>query len=351
MKKTIYITLLVSIAATLSLKAQDIHFSQFNETPMLLNPAMCGTFDGDHRAVLNYRNQWASVANPYTTYAFSYDAGLMKKRGGTGYMGAGLTLFRDVAGDNNMGTTQANAYLSYHLMLNKNNMLTGGIQGGYSLRSMDQGNEQWGSQYDGASGFDPAMPSGETSTFQDFGYADFSGGLAWNYFSEEVYSTANNALKINVGASVNHINKPKMSFYNLKDESLFTKYTVHSSFWIGLKNTNTSILPTAVYWRQGSCQEISTGLMFRFRMKEASHYTGFIKESAFSVGGYYRFRDAIIPAFQLELGSWALGFSYDVNVSGLTTASNGRGGVEMFFRFLNPNPFKKNNRAFYTPSL
>ena len=53
-------------------KTQDIHFSQFNETPVLLNPAMsCTAFDT--RIIANYKNQWASVTSPYQTYGISIE--------------------------------------------------------------------------------------------------------------------------------------------------------------------------------------------------------------------------------------------------------------------------------------
>ena len=44
-------------------KAQDIHFSQFNETPVILNPALsCTAYDT--RIIANYKNQWGSVSSP-----------------------------------------------------------------------------------------------------------------------------------------------------------------------------------------------------------------------------------------------------------------------------------------------
>ena len=54
---------------------------------------------------------------------------------------------------------------------------------------------------------------------------------------------------------------------------------------------------------------------------------------------YYRTGDAFIPTVMLEVASFSVGISYDVNVSGLTEASNGKGGMEISLRFINPNPF------------
>ncbi len=59
--------------------AQDPHFSQFYASPLTLNPAFTGKFDGDYRLAANYRNQWASIPNAYTTASASLDFGILKK--------------------------------------------------------------------------------------------------------------------------------------------------------------------------------------------------------------------------------------------------------------------------------
>ena len=62
-----------------NIQAQDIHFSQFFQAPLLVNPSLTGVFNGDQRAIVQYRNQWDEFA-PYTTYSFSIDGGLFKKK-------------------------------------------------------------------------------------------------------------------------------------------------------------------------------------------------------------------------------------------------------------------------------
>ena len=65
----------VTFSLPLIVNGQDIHFSQFNETPVILNPALCGTAY-DTRIVANYKNQWASVTSPYQTYGISVEKAL-----------------------------------------------------------------------------------------------------------------------------------------------------------------------------------------------------------------------------------------------------------------------------------
>ncbi len=78
--KIVCLALLISGSV---LQAQDIHFSQYNQAPLALNPALTGLNACDWRATLNYRNQWASVTIPYVTYAASLDLPLIKEIGGT----------------------------------------------------------------------------------------------------------------------------------------------------------------------------------------------------------------------------------------------------------------------------
>ncbi len=79
--------------------------------------------------------------------------------------------------------------------------------------------------------------------------------------------------------------------------------------------------------------------MVRYTLQEESKYTGAFKGAAISLGTYYRVGDAFAPAIELEIASFSLGFAYDLNMSGLTAATNGNGGPEVFIRFINPNPF------------
>ena len=79
-------------------KAQDIHFSQFNETPVILNPALsCTAYDT--RVIANYKNQWASVSSPYLTYGLSLEKTLKHLKLKKSYVGTSFTIYNDKAGD------------------------------------------------------------------------------------------------------------------------------------------------------------------------------------------------------------------------------------------------------------
>jgi type IX secretion system PorP/SprF family membrane protein len=326
-------------------KAQDIHFSQFYMTSLSQNPALAG-YNHDVQAILNYKTQWQSITAPYKTAAGSFDMKLKKGKVTRGFWAAGANFFSDKAGDSQLATVQANLSLAYHVRLARFATLGGGLQGGFVQRSINTSALQWGNQYDG-SAYNPTLATGESMAMISKSYADFGGGILYNYnnTSGERNVTDNHDLKFHFGASAFHINRPNYSFYQGGTERLNIKYVVHGGALISLKNTNMALAPGFFYYRQGAVQEIYAGGMIRYKLKQDSKYTGLQKGAAISVGGFIRARDALVATMLFEYSQYAIGLSYDVNTSLLRTASNGRGGFEISLRFVNPNPFLYKGRG------
>src|SRR5436853_6938673 len=92
-------TLVVSVALASVTNAQDPHFSQFFASPLTLNPALTGKFDGTLRVAGNYRNQWPAFNNVYTTSTLSVDFSILNKvLPETDTWGVGIIALTDKAG-------------------------------------------------------------------------------------------------------------------------------------------------------------------------------------------------------------------------------------------------------------
>ena len=78
--KKFYVLALVFICFSSISRAQDPHFSQFFSSPLTLNPAFTGKFDGVLRIAGNYRNQWPSINNAYTTGTISVDFPILRNK-------------------------------------------------------------------------------------------------------------------------------------------------------------------------------------------------------------------------------------------------------------------------------
>jgi len=105
------------------------------------------------------------------------------------------------------------------------------------------------------------------------------------------------------------------------------------------------LCPSLLVMEQGKQNEITVGMLMKFEMKEAAKITGFIKGGSVLMGGYYRNKDAVAPYFGFEFASYAFGVSYDLNISGLKTVTNSRGGVEIMLRLQNPQAFLYQNKT------
>ncbi|MFH0893614.1 MAG: PorP/SprF family type IX secretion system membrane protein [Bacteroidota bacterium] len=333
---------IATMFAPTEVKAQDTHFSQFTMTPLQLNPA--NTCEREYlRAILNYKNQWSSVAEAYKTYNFSYDMILSKKKGIKGFSAVGADILNDKAGDANFKTFQATLAYSYHVFLNEKSTLGGGISGSYLQRSFNASSFQWGNQYDG-SAYNANLTTGENFKTPNFSFFDLAGGVHWRYNKSERYMTGNDQLSFNAGIAFFHLTRPKHSF-NGSDERLYMKKVFYANGLIGLSNTKSSIVPGIAVFMQGKSNEILFGALYKYQFQEDSRYTENIKASAISMGGYYRNKDAVIAKLMYEFSGYAIGISYDINVSGLKTASNGLGGIEISLKFINPSPFLYKNKA------
>jgi type IX secretion system PorP/SprF family membrane protein len=334
--------------------AQDIHFSQFYETPSLLNPALTGATN-NLRASLQYKNQWSSVTVPYKTVAASFEmkfnqkeweqgdnANQFSKKLSRGLAG-GISFFSDRAGDGDMGLTQATFSIACQVPLDEKNALSLGLQASIAQRSIDYSKLIWPNQYNG-SGYDPNINPGENFSSSKFIYGDYVAGLLWTYGKGEMYMTANDEIKANAGISFYHLGRPAASYFSSTSEMLNTRFVAHGGLVFGIKNSSLDIAPSFLLNYQGPTKEIIAGTLFKYNLREDSKYTGNVKSAFASIGGYYRNNDAVIPTVLLEIGQYALGISYDVNVSGLHAASQYRGGMEIMLRFVGTNPFLYQNK-------
>ena len=118
---------------------QDLHFSQFMNSPLLTNPANTGFIPAaDYRLGINYRNQWSSIMTvPYKTMSAYGDVQVFRNRIETGWMGLGGVILHDVAGSGNLTSTKVYGSVAYHQMINAGSLLSVGFNIGWVIsRSM-----------------------------------------------------------------------------------------------------------------------------------------------------------------------------------------------------------------------
>lgn len=328
--------LFFGVTSFCSLQAQDPHFSQYMQTPTLMNPSLAGHFNGDFRAIVNYRDQWRSVSEPFTTFMACMDGRL--GRGESSQISGGAYVLFDKAGSSLFRQTMAGVNIAAAVKIGESSTLSAGISAGMFNQSVDPNSLIWDSQYNGMQ-YDPTLPSNEAFDAISITKPDFSAGI--NYYLNQGSNNPflNDGFRADFGIAFHHVNRPE-GISTLLDEKLYSKLVANANFSIGLGGTNTALQPGFLFMMQGKSQMIMPGLMIRYLLKEQSRYTGFVKSVAFSLGGHYRVGDALVLAALMEFSNYAIGFSYDINASGLTKATGSVGALEFSLRFMTPAPNK-----------
>src|SRR5882762_6578663 len=123
-----------------TLKAQDPGFSQFFASPLTLNPALTGKFNGVVRVAGNYRNQWPSINNAFITSTISVDAPILKNRlPENDTWGLGVMAMTDKTASGILTSNFFSLSTSYHKSLDEDGLhqLGVGFQGTYANKSLD----------------------------------------------------------------------------------------------------------------------------------------------------------------------------------------------------------------------
>ncbi|MBS0029518.1 PorP/SprF family type IX secretion system membrane protein [Chitinophaga sp. 22321] len=319
---------IVCITGATPLYAQDIHLSQFYETPILRNPALIGIFNGDVRVQAVYRNQWNSVTIPYQTGTVSGEIKFPIGRGND-YITTGLQLTYDRAGTSKLQSTQIFPAINYHKSLNedKSSFLSLGFMGGLVQRQFDPANMTFNNQYTNGR-FDPAMPSGEEGklAFKGYSYLDAGVGLSYN-------SVIGEDVNYFIGAGYFHFNRAKISFYRDQNIELQPKLTFNAGITIPV-DERVKVIAHYNQLHQGTYSEYIGGALIGYGLMDQ----GLESTRAIYGGLFLRWNDAIIPTIKIDMDKYEIAMSYDTNISKLRTASQTFGGFEIslvFKGFLN----------------
>ena len=316
---------------SVSSQAQDPHFSQFFASPLTLNPAFTGKFNGTTRLAINYRNQWPTINTAFRTGTASLDFGILPNRiPEYDQFGVGIMGMYDENGAGVMKNSYMSGSLAYHKGLDENgyHQLGAGFSTTYAQRRLDV------SKLDLE---DELTALGFTGVTSDF-FASNSGFLNINYVDVNagfLYSGATTDYNnFYLGLSLYHINKPKVSFQGA-NFLLNPRFTVHGGGYFPVADA-TTVFVSALHQQQAGANETVFGGAVGFTVN--SDY-----ENATEVYGgvWARLNDAIIPYIGLETGNFRFGVTYDVNTSRLSAASKRQGGIELSLiyikKHLDPN--------------
>jgi type IX secretion system PorP/SprF family membrane protein len=305
---------IVSCAIGFLAEAQSYHQSQFYSTPLLVNPAFTGSTGGPYRFAANYRSQWRNEGTPYTTFAASGDAHILKNAlGENSVLGLGLTFLNDKVLD---GVVQTNSFAfstGYHIGLDPDNVqrVSVGFQGSYNEKRVDFSRLQFENQF-GNGGYDPSLPIGEELGDGKKHYFDLNAGA--------MYSFALDDRSVFAGVSMYNILK-KEETYLTEQFKAPTLLSVMAGGDIDV-GFNNSFYFSGNYRKQGKDNELTLGAAWGMFIDQ----TGY---TSFRLGMWHRVKDAIIPYVGVTYKGLQVGGSLDYTISGAKTQSQIRNTFEI----------------------
>ena len=336
-------TLLILIFLSGAAAAQDQHFTQFYASPLTLNPALAGTFDGGYRIAGLYRDQGRSLLDePYRTVAAAIDLRFKvssHKKVKKDAFGAGVLFYNDRASSVNFYTNQIAVAGAYHKALSNegNQFLSLGAQAGIAQRNVNYDNITFNDQFNGSDGY--TDPTGEIFPENNFSFGDFAIGLNYTYAPERRPG-------IFAGIAMHHILEPQVSFYaneavesRRNDNRLLQKISAHVSFQIPL-GESVELSPRALAYKQGPHLALNAGSNIRFLLDSSKGY-------ALHLGGWARpvgntgeggnqsvAMDAAVVLAGIEYNNFLIGFSYDLQLKSLNSTGRRGSAFEISLAFI-----------------
>lgn len=360
MVKVIQVGAVLALMCLVKLRAQDVTPALLYANPLIVNPAMAGLIEGKLGFDFSHRIRVGTEDETFNTSVFTGDYVLdTRKVDG----GLGLMLSTDQAGG--IRTNQFQAAFAYEAPLGlkvRYHHLRAGFQLGVIQRSIDEPSLIFEDQFDAATGtFINA--TGETQVVEGLSSPvalDASVGVLF-YNTQKI--KGNPELNYFVGAAVQHLSRPDLSFFPSDGESRTPiRFTAHG----GVKYRTRSLIDLnahAIILSQNNSQLLQWGVFMRailyeggklFGNEQASIYLGLNAQQQLNsveiFGSTVRRSglESVAPYFAFEYNrSVGVSFAYQVALSEDNLVPTTYGGLQISASYrLGGNTYAKNSLPF-----
>jgi len=313
----LFVTLISGSGAVL---AQDVHYSLFNMSPLVINPANTGAFEGTLRIGGIFRDQWFTfIPREFTTPSIYLDAPVIMGFGKRDWVGVGVSVYYDQVGGGQLRRGGALLSAAYHLALGKSGktFLTLGGQGGYVQRRFDHQSTEiiFEDELGLGGGLGVNNSPDRSKIAMEASYTDVNAGLILRHSFGERSG-------FDLGFAAQHLTKPRYNIITDKTRRLPMRFNAHGGYFsdLGLK---WMMAPTVYYSRMSTASELAVQAW-------AGRYIGETeKQMLLRFGLGYRWKDAAEVLLGFDYKDFKAGLSYDLNVSKLSDASSFQGGFEI----------------------
>jgi type IX secretion system PorP/SprF family membrane protein len=323
-----WMVLVTSVSGSALHAQMDPHFSQYYIQPMTMNPAFTGAFDGDYRISGVWRNQYGNTLNT---------KGISAEKTTNINANFGFNLVNQ--GSNDGAYNYTNGYLTFaytgvRFGANADHYLVMAMQMGFISRKFDLSKMTFGSQWISGVGYDASANSNETFIKPQVTSFDAGAGIA--YYDASPNKTAS----IFGGISAFHITQPVNPYLSGQSQSkLNIRYSVQAGVRITASDLLT-IVPTAIYMKQGDAQERMGGVYFQVYANENTDVM---------FGAYYRIDDAYTPFAGFYYKGLTIGMSYDVDASAKSAAGSKGNSLELSISYVGKRKSNTGVPRFWCP--
>ncbi|MES2479576.1 MAG: PorP/SprF family type IX secretion system membrane protein [Bacteroidota bacterium] len=335
-----YAILLFLILACIKAEGQGMHFSQYYNAPLLLNPANAALMpESDYRIGAQHRTQWAALPAPFTTTSVYGDFQSFRNKNETNWMGMGFAFFNDNVGDGKLSLFRSEIFLSYHVQIGEMNMISVGGAASHGSRSVNFSKFTFPVQWDGYT-FNKDDPNQEGKGLEKSSYNSVAAGINYAFFPNE-------AVYLKLGLSTSNLNKPTETFFKGGENTLQFRHTANLDLL--LKTAETLILnPSAYYTTQSGSREILYGSLVLVSLYKPVEQ---IAANQLIFGAFHRWDDAVVGVAGLQLNGIRMMASYDYTISSLPiNAGKGTGAFELSVRYEGLyNENSKGRRLYHCP--
>ena len=318
-----YTIIVLLLFYSLNIMAQDIHFSQFNDLPLAMNPALSGSMDGTFRTGVLYRNQWNSVSVPFESTGLFADFKRSPRILNDQSMGWGIQFLNDRSGSGGLNESifTINGSFQQYLNSSKNQLISYGISFGGFQKSIDVSAIKFQDQFQIQSLNFGSSSSEENFQNNSLTRFNLATGATYTYYNEYGY-------QLTTGVSLYNINKPNTSFFGNEDP-LSRKFNFHASGIYPL-NRRIDIDPSFLYSRQAKNNNFVAGADILYNLGRRT-----VEKIDLKLGIYGRLKDAMNFTIGMNHDNWNIDIGYDLNLSSLMPVSNSRGAFEISISYVN----------------
>ena len=312
MKKIVLILFFWGVFSQISFGQQSL-YSQYFSTPLALNPALTGHFNGTIRFSSNSRSQWGEDGNPFKSITASVERRLLANST-KGKFGVGLLFSSDNSNQDAYSVKKAALSAAYNMALDKEGYieLGAGFQGQFNQRRINPYVLTFESQFE-TGGFNTSIATPEMAKAARMSYTSVNAGILLNIKSLE-------GKQLYLGLAAYNTNQAKTSFLDAAFIEPI-RWNIQSGGRIPIDTRGSIHLSNIISLQQGA-SEILLGMVGSFNLEEDTEGNKLL------LGTWIRLKDALVPYVGINWNGIQVALSYDITTSSIKTMANNRSSIE-----------------------